>query len=123
MSVFIPGSMAITATRIVSTWVWDTPRADLIVMNQKKLEGLNVPEPQIEAFMRNPSFPLSVQTAFVEDLTHLRSVPGILEVVTLAGSAESEDQARFLSWVCCLTRRRLAISIEKRHSLSKTQES
>src|SRR5208337_1942592 len=48
-------------------------------------------------FMRNPSFPLSVQTAFVEDLTHLRSVRGILEVVTLAGSAESEDQARFLA--------------------------
>src|SRR5208337_3898704 len=97
MSVFIPGSMAITATRIVSTWVWDTPRADLILMNQKKLEGLNVPEQQMETFMRNASFPLSVQTAFVEDLTHLRSVRGILEVVTLAGSAESEDQARFLA--------------------------
>jgi len=37
MSVFIPGSMAITATRVVSSWVWDTPRADLIVQNQKKL--------------------------------------------------------------------------------------
>lgn len=97
MSVFIPGSMAITATRIVSTWIWDTPRADLIVMNQKKLEGLNVPEQQIETFMRNPSFPLSVQTAFVEDLAHLRSVPGVLEVVTLASSAASEDQARFLA--------------------------
>ena len=97
MAVFIPGSMAITATRIVSTWVWDTPKADLIVMNQKKLEALNVLDQQIETFMRNPSFPLSVQTAFVEDLTHLRGVPGILEVVTLAGSAESEDQARFLA--------------------------
>jgi len=97
MAVLIPGSMAITATRIVSTWVWDTPKADLIVMNQNKLEGLNVPDQRIETFMRNPSFPLSVQTAFVEDLTHLRGVPGILEVVTLAGSAESEDQARFLA--------------------------
>jgi len=93
MAVFIPGSMAITATQIVSIWVWHTPKADLIVMNEKKLGGMNVPEQRIDTFIRNPSFPLSVQTAFVEDLTHLRSVPGV--VVTLAGSAESEDQARF----------------------------
>ncbi len=97
MAVFIPGSMAITATRIVSTWVWDTPRADLIVVNQKKLEGLSMPEQQIQMFMRNPSFSLSVQTAFVEDLIHLRSVPGVPGVVTLANTAESEDQARFLA--------------------------
>ena len=38
MSVFIPGSIAITATRVVSQWVWDTPKADLIVRNQKSLK-------------------------------------------------------------------------------------
>src|SRR5262249_33941856 len=65
MAVFIPGSTAITATRIVSTWVWDTPRADLIVMNQNKLEELPVPEQNIKVFMRNPAIPLSVKTAFV----------------------------------------------------------
>ena len=36
MSIFIPGSMAITATRVVSAWVWDTPRADLIVQDEKR---------------------------------------------------------------------------------------
>lgn len=97
MSVFIPGSIAITGTRIVSTWVWDTPKADLIVMNQNKLEELNVPEQSIRAFMRNSAYPLSVQTAFVEDLTHVRDVPGVLSVVALASTAESEDQARFLA--------------------------
>ena len=97
MSVFIPGSMAITATRVVSTWVYDTPRADLIVQNQKKLEEMNVPEASIHAFMGNKAFPLSVQTAFVEDLTRVSRVPGSIGAVALASTAESEDQARFLA--------------------------
>ncbi len=97
MSIFIPGSIAITGTRVVSTWVWDKPRADLIVMNQNKLHELKVPEKDIKAFMRNKAFPLSVQTAFVESLTDLSGVPGALEIVKLANTAESEDQARFLA--------------------------
>ena len=97
MSVFIPGSMAITGTRMVSTWVWDTPRADLIVQNQKKLEEINVPAPTIKAFMNNQAFPLSVQTSFVEDLAHLSGVPGTTDIVVLASTADSEDQARFLA--------------------------
>jgi hypothetical protein len=44
MSVFIPGSIAITATRVVSTWVYDTPRADLIVQDEKGLRALKVSE-------------------------------------------------------------------------------
>jgi hypothetical protein len=97
MSVFIPGSMAITATRIVSTWVYDTPRADLIVQNQKRLQEMNVPEASIHAFMDNKAFPLSVQTAFVEDLTRVSRVPGSIDIVALASTAESEEQARFLA--------------------------
>jgi hypothetical protein len=97
MAVFIPGSIAITGTRIVSTWVWDTPRADLIVMNQNKLEELSIPEATIKNFMSNPAYPLSVQTAFVEDLTRVRDVAGVTQVVELATTAQSEDQARFLA--------------------------
>jgi hypothetical protein len=97
MSVFIPGSMAITATRVVSAWVYDTPRADLIVQNQKKLKEIGVPDESIHAFMRNAAFPLSVQTAFVENFSHLSDVPGSVKVVKLASTAESEDQARFLA--------------------------
>jgi len=97
MSVFIPGSMAITATRVVSTWVWDTPRADLLVQNQKKLQDIGVSDASIHAFMRNKAFPLSVQTAFVEDLTRVSGVPGSTDIVALASTAQSEDQARFLA--------------------------
>jgi len=35
--------------------------------------------------------------AFVENLTHVRGVPGVPDVVALASTAESEDQARFLA--------------------------
>jgi hypothetical protein len=97
MSVFIPGSMAIIGTRVVSTWVYDTPRADFIVQNQKKLQEMNVPDASIHAFMDNKAFPMSVQTAFVEDLTRVSGIPGSIDIVALASTAESEEQARFLS--------------------------
>jgi hypothetical protein len=97
IGVLVPGSVAITATRVVSTWVWDKPKADLIVQNQKTLGRLLVPDRVIKAFMRNPVFPLSVQTEFVANLERLSSVPGSIEAVTLASTAESEEQARFLT--------------------------
>jgi hypothetical protein len=97
MSIFIPGSMAITATRVVSTWVWDTPRADLIVQDEKGLRQLKVPEKDIHTFMRNPVFPLSVQTAFITNLQRLSGAPGSVDAVVLASTAESEQQARFLT--------------------------
>jgi hypothetical protein len=97
MAVFIPGSMAITATRVVSTWVWDTPKADLIVQDENGLRQLHVPEAEIRAFMRNPVFPLSVQTAFIANLQRLSTVPGCVNAVRLASTAESEAQARFLT--------------------------
>jgi hypothetical protein len=97
MAVLIPGSTAITATRIVSTWVWDTPRADLIVRVEKTLQNLHVPATTIRTFTSNPVFPLSVQTAFVTNLERLSGVPGTVEAVTLASTAQSEEQARFLT--------------------------
>jgi hypothetical protein len=97
MSVFIPGSIAITATRVVSSWVWDTPKADLIVRDEKALQRLNVPATTIKTFMRNPVFPLSVQTAFITNLERLSGVPGSVKTVELASTAESEVQARFLT--------------------------
>jgi hypothetical protein len=97
MAVFIPGSMAITATRVVSSWVWDTPKADLIVRDENGLRALGAPEATIHAFMRNPVFPLSVQTAFVNNLQRLSGVPGSVQAVQLASTAESEVQARYLT--------------------------
>ncbi|HKF30080.1 MAG TPA: hypothetical protein VKB29_12635 [Candidatus Binataceae bacterium] len=97
MSVFIPGSMAITATRVVAQWVWDKPKADLILQNKQSLQALGVSDAQIKAFERNPVFPLSVQTEFVANLGNLPGVPGRAQAVALASTAQSEVQARFLT--------------------------
>jgi hypothetical protein len=97
MSVFIPGSTAITATRVVSQWVWDKPKADLILQNQQSLQALGVSDGQIKAFESNRVFPLSVQTAFVANLDNLPNVPGRAQAVVLASTAQSEVQARFLT--------------------------
>jgi hypothetical protein len=97
MAALIPGSMAITATRVVSTWVWDTPRGDLIVRNQETLEKLHVPATTIQAFMSNAASPLSVQTTFVEYLSELQGIRGAADAVALASTVQSEDQARFLT--------------------------
>jgi hypothetical protein len=77
--------------------VWDKPKADLIVQNQKDLQELLVPAATIKTFMRNPVFPLSVQTAFISNLKRLSGVPGTPSAVRLASTAESEAQARFLT--------------------------
>ena len=48
--------------KVVSIVSKGLPKADLIVMNENKLEGLNIPEHSIRAFMRNFAYPLSVKT-------------------------------------------------------------
>lgn len=96
-SVAVPGSIAITGTTMVSNWVWDTPKADLIVRDQNKLKELGVSNDVINAFNDNIAFPLSVQTQFVESLSQLSAVPGCVKVAALASTAESEVQARFLT--------------------------
>jgi hypothetical protein len=97
MSVAVPGSMAITATKFANDLVWDTPRGDLIVRNETALKALEVPEKSARAFMKNAVIPLSVKTDLVQGLEKLDHVEGRLAVVTLASTARSEEQARFLA--------------------------
>ena len=96
MSVAVPGSMAITATKFANDLVWDTPRGDLIVRNEAALKLLGVPEKSARAFMKNAAIPLSVKTDLVQGLEKLEHVHGRAAVVTLAATARSEEQARFL---------------------------
>ncbi len=97
ISAAAPGAMAITGVRVISTWVWDTPRADLIVRNRNTLKEMGVPDETVRSFMNNSAFPLSVQTNFVESLSRLSHVPGALDAVALAATAQSEMQARFIT--------------------------
>jgi hypothetical protein len=98
ISVFVPASIILTGVRATDNLVWDTPRGDLIVRVEDRLQELQVPKAQISAFTHNPAIPLSLQVAVVENLSRLGGgVQGRGDVVSLMGSVETESQARFLS--------------------------
>ena len=54
ISVFVPASIILTGVRTTDDLVWDTPRGDLIVRVEDKLQELQVPKAQITAFTAQP---------------------------------------------------------------------
>ncbi len=102
ISVAVPASMIITGVRTVDNLVWDTPRGDLIVRVDTKLQELKVPPEQAGLFTHNPALPLSLQVAVVENLSRLTEVSGRADVVGLLGSVTTESQARFLATAVCM---------------------
>jgi hypothetical protein len=97
ISVFVPASIILTGVRSMDNLVWDTPRGDLIVRVENKLQELQVMPTQKSLFLNNPALPLSLQVAIVENLGRLGGVSGRNEVVALAGAATTESQTRFLA--------------------------
>lgn len=97
ISVFVPASIILTGVRTVDNLVWDTPRGDLIVLVENKLQELKVSPAQRSLFLHNPAIPLSLQVAVVENLDRLKNVNGREEVIGQIGSVEAESQARFLA--------------------------
>ena len=97
ISVFVPASIAISATTFTNSLIYDTPAADLIVRNQQQLTNMGASEPDTQALMKNPWYSLSVLTSLVTALDRLSGVNGRPAVVALAATATTEDQARFLA--------------------------
>jgi hypothetical protein len=97
ISVFVPASIILTGVRATDNLVWDTPRGDLIVRVEDKLEELQVPKAQSTAFTHNPAIPLSLQVAVVENLSRLGGVSGRADMIGLMSTVQTESQARFLS--------------------------
>jgi hypothetical protein len=97
ISVFVPVSVAISASSVTNTMIYDTPAADLITRNEHKLLAMGVSEPQARALIKNQWYSLSVLTSLVTALDRLSDVDGRPAVVALAVTATTEDQARFLA--------------------------
>jgi len=92
----VPGSMIISAVTITNDLVYQTPRADLIILVQKKLKSFGLSQEEIVAFTTNTAIPLSLQVTAVKDLEALGNIPGRRAAAVAIGNMMTEYQARFL---------------------------
>ena len=97
VAVFVPVSMAISGTSIVNDLVYETPAADLIIMNRQKMIAMGASETQAQALVNNRWYSLSVLTLLVTELERLSGVAGRPEVITLAATARNEEEADFFA--------------------------
>jgi hypothetical protein len=94
---FVPASTAISLTSFTSDLVYDTPKADLLVMNKEKMIAMGASDAQAQALLGNRWFSLTVLTALVTELESLAQIAGRPEVIALAATARNEEDARFLA--------------------------
>jgi hypothetical protein len=94
VSVVVPFSMALSATTITNDLVWDMKPADLIVLNEKKLKGMGVPDDKVAALMGNRWYSITMLTSLVEGLERLNGVKGREQAAAFAAAAPNEDRAR-----------------------------
>ncbi len=92
----IPGSIIVTSSSLVTNWVWDTPPGDLRVKIEQTLLKLGVNQEDVDRFLRHRSYPLSYQAALASALEILGKVEGHEDVMPLALSVTTVDQARFV---------------------------
>ena len=92
----VPGSIIISGVEITNDLVYQTPRADLIILVQKKLKSFGLSQEEIVAFSTNTAIPLSLQVTAVKDLEALGNIPGRRAAAVAIGNMMTEYQARFL---------------------------
>ena len=97
ISVLVPASIILTGVRTMDNLVWDTPRGDLIVRVETKLQELNVSPTHKGLFMHNAAIPLSLQVAVVENLGRLANVKGRARVIGQMARVTAESHARLLA--------------------------
>jgi hypothetical protein len=71
MSVAVPGSMLITGVEFTDDLVYQTPKADLVLLVEKKLRKMGFSDAEISAFSHNSAIPLSLQVTAVHNLKAL----------------------------------------------------
>jgi hypothetical protein len=92
----VPGSIIISGVEITNDLVYQTPRADLIILVQKKLKSFGLSQEEIVAFTSNTATPLSLQVTAVKELETLGNIPGRRAAADAIGGVMTEYQARFL---------------------------
>jgi hypothetical protein len=92
----VPGSMIITSVEFTDDLVYQTPKADLILLVQKKLKNMGLSPSEIAGFTGNTAIPLSLQVTAVKNLEALGNIPGRRAAAVAIGNVMTEYQARFL---------------------------
>lgn len=92
----VPGSMIISGVEFSDDLVYQTPKADLILLVQKKLKNMGLSQEEIAAFSANTAIPLSLQVSAVRNLEALGNIPGRRAAAVSLGNIMTEYQARFL---------------------------
>ncbi len=92
----IPGGMIVATSSVVTNWVWDTPPGDLRVRLEETLLATGVSQGDVDRLLRHRAYPLSYQAALTSALDGLAKVDGHEDIMSLALSVETVDQARFV---------------------------
>jgi hypothetical protein len=96
VSVAVPGSMLITGVEFTDDLVYQTPKGDLILLVQKKLQKLGLSQEEIASFTHNDAIPLSLQVTAVHTFETLGNIPGRRSTAVTLGGVMTEYQARFI---------------------------
>lgn len=92
----VPASMIISGVEFTDDLVYQTPKADLILLVQKKLKGIGLSPQEIAAFTGNTAIPLSLQVTAVKQLEVFGRIPGRRAAADAIAGVMTEYQARFL---------------------------
>ena len=92
----VPGGTLARTSTVLSEWVWETHPGDLQVPFEQSLLGMGVEPRSVDLLRRLLWCPLSVQAALVSALRELEGVSGRADIMPLALTVASEEQARFL---------------------------
>jgi hypothetical protein len=92
----VPGSIIISSVEFTDDLVYQTPKADLIILVETKLKDLGLSPEDIAAFTHNSAIPLSLQVSAVKALDALGDIPGRRAAAAALANVMTEYQARFL---------------------------
>ena len=92
----VPGSMIISGVTFTNDLVYQTSKADLVLLVQNKLQSMGLSPAEIAAFSTNTAIPLSLQVSAVQALQSLGEIPGRHAAAVEIGNVLTEYQARFL---------------------------
>lgn len=92
----IPGAIVVSTSNLVTNWVWDTPPGDLRVKIEDTLLAAGATQEDVDRLLRHRAYPLSYQAALTSAINGLANVEGHEDIMPLALSVTTVDQARFV---------------------------